>query len=76
MPRWRWPARWPTGPTQAMARIKDLCRHAHRDGLEQQLEREAGHMVLAQETDESLEGIGAFLDKRAPDYVKLRQPSH
>ncbi len=60
------------GPTQAMARIKDLCRHAHRDGLENQLEREAGHMVLAQESAESLEGIGAFLDKRPADYVKLR----
>ena len=64
------------GPTQAMARIKDLCRHAHRDGLEAQLEREAGHMVLAQESAESLEGIGAFLDKRPADYVKLRQPPH
>lgn len=61
------------GPTQAMARIKDLCRHAHRDGLEEQLEREAGHMVLAQESAESLEGIGAFLDKRSANYVKLRQ---
>ena len=61
------------GPTQAMARIKNLCRHAHRDGLEAQLEREAGHMVLAQESAESLEGIGAFLDKRPADYVKLRQ---
>lgn len=63
------------GPTQAMARIKDLCRHAHRDGLEEQLEREATHMVLAQESDESLEGIGAFLDKRPTDFVKLRRPA-
>lgn len=61
------------GPTQAMARIKDLCRHAHRDGLAAQLEREASHMVLAQASAESLEGIGAFLDKRPADYVKLRQ---
>jgi enoyl-CoA hydratase/carnithine racemase len=63
------------GPTKAMARIKDLCRHAHRDGLEAQLEREAGHMVLAQESAESLEGIGAFLDKRPADFVKLRRPA-
>ncbi len=63
------------GPTQAMARIKDLCRHAHRNGLEAQLEREAGHMVLAQASAESLEGIGAFLDKRPADCVKLRSPA-
>ena len=29
-------------------------------------------MVRAQETAESREGIGAFLEKRAPDYTKLR----
>ena len=64
-----------SGPAQAMARIKDLCRHAHQHTLEEQLEREAHHMVLAQESTESLEGIGAFLDKRPADFVKLRRPA-
>lgn len=64
-----------SGPAQAMARIKDLCRHAHQHTLEEQLEREAHHMVLAQESAESLEGIGAFLDKRPADFVKLRRPN-
>ena len=63
------------GPAQAMARIKDLCRQAPRNTLEQQLELEAQYMVRSQETNESLEGIGAFLDKRSPDYVKLRRPA-
>lgn len=62
-----------SGPMQAMARIKDLCRQAQYNSIEQQLELEAHFMVRAQESEESREGIGAFLDKRVPDYVKLRQ---
>jgi len=61
------------GPTQAMARIKELCRRASYNTLEQQLELEAQFMVRAQESEESREGIGAFLEKRLPDYVKLRR---
>lgn len=60
------------GPEQAMARIKDLCRQAPRNTLEQQLEREAQYMVRSQETEESREGIGAFLEKRIADFTKLR----
>lgn len=62
-----------SGPMQAMARIKDLCRQAPRNTLDQQLELEAQFMVRAQESEESREGISAFLEKRVPDYVKLRQ---
>lgn len=61
-----------TGPDLAMARIKHLCRMAPRNTLEQQLELEALYMPLSQETAESLEGIGAFLEKRAPDFARLR----
>jgi len=60
------------GPLQAMARIKDLCRQAPRNTLAQQLEVEAQYMVLSQTTEEAREGIAAFLEKRPPDYVKLR----
>ena len=63
-----------SGPEQAMARIKTLCRNAYAQGLEDQLDQEAGFMVLSQATEESREGIGAFLEKRQPDFVKLRQP--
>lgn len=60
------------GPDLAMARIKHLCRVAPRNTLEQQLELEALYMPLSQETEESREGVNAFLQKRAPDYTSLR----
>lgn len=63
-----------SGPKQAMARIKTLCRQASYNTLEQQLDLEAEFMVHAQESEESREGIGAFLEKRAANYVKLRSP--
>ncbi|MBS0290950.1 MAG: enoyl-CoA hydratase/isomerase family protein, partial [Proteobacteria bacterium] len=62
-----------TGPDLAMARIKHLCRVAPRNTLEQQLELEALYMPLSQETEESREGIAAFLEKRAPDFARLRK---
>ncbi|WP_019938268.1 oxepin-CoA hydrolase, alternative type [Bordetella sp. FB-8] len=61
------------GPERAMARIKTLCRAAYANTLTQQLEAEAECMVRSQDTDESREGIGAFLEKRPPDYTKLRR---
>ncbi|WP_338498288.1 oxepin-CoA hydrolase, alternative type [Delftia tsuruhatensis] len=61
-----------TGPGQAMALIKDLCRQAPRNTLEEQLELEAQYMVRSQESEESREGIGAFLEKRSADFTKLR----
>jgi enoyl-CoA hydratase/carnithine racemase len=56
----------------ATARIKALCRVAHSHSLEQQLALEADHMVEAQGSEESREGIAAFLEKRAPDFARLR----
>ncbi|MDR0226765.1 MAG: enoyl-CoA hydratase [Burkholderiaceae bacterium] len=61
-----------TGPDQAMARIKDLCRQAPRNTLEEQLELEAQYMVRSQESEESREGIGSFLEKRVADFTRLR----
>lgn len=65
-------ARLAEGPEQATARIKTLCREAMSNTLDAQLDREAAFMVEAQGTAESAEGIGAFLNKRTPDYVALR----
>lgn len=62
-----------TGPELAMGRIKDLCRQAPHNTLAQQLELEAQYMVHSQATAESFEGIGAFLEKRPPDFTRLRQ---
>ena len=61
-----------TGPMQAMARIKEQCRQAPRNTLEQQLELEARSMVLSLETEESREGMGAFFEKRTADFRRLR----
>ena len=60
------------GPEVATARIKTLCRVAHHHSLEEQLALEADYMVEAQGSEESREGIGAFLEKRAPDFARLR----
>jgi len=60
------------GPELAMARIKTLCRSAHANTLEEQLELEAQFMVQSQETEESREGMGAFLEKRPADFAPLR----
>ena len=62
------------GPDLAMARIKALCRSAYVQTLDEQLEHEAQWMVRSQETEESREGIGAFLEKRQPDFAQLRTP--
>ena len=62
-----------TGPDVAMGRIKALCRSAYTQPLDDQLELEAQLMVQSQATEESREGIGAFLEKRPADFVRLRQ---
>ena len=56
------------GPQLAMARIKHLCRQAPSNSLEAQLEMEAQYMVQSQESEEAREGIGAFLEKRSPQF--------
>jgi len=61
------------GPDLAMAHIKALCRSAYALPLDDQLEQEAQRMVQAQATEESREGIGAFLEKRPADFARLRQ---
>ena len=61
-----------TGPEQSMAAIKALCHAAQHNSLDEQLQLESRYMVAAQVSEESREGIAAFLEKRAPDYAKLR----
>jgi enoyl-CoA hydratase/carnithine racemase len=60
-----------TGPARASARIKTLCANAFSADLDAQMELEAQLMVESQGDDEAAEGIGAFLDKRTPDFVAL-----
>lgn len=62
------------GPQQSMAAIKALCRQAPTNSLDAQLDLEAQYMVQAYVSEESREGISAFLEKRSADFSKLRQP--
>lgn len=63
------------GPHQAMAAIKALCLQAPHQSVDAQMAMEATLMAQAQGSEESREGIAAFLEKRPADFVKLRQPT-
>lgn len=56
------------GPSQTMARIKALSHSAYQNSLDQQLDAEARLMAVSLGDSEAIEGITAFLEKRAPDY--------
>jgi hypothetical protein len=55
-----------TGPDQAMALIKDLCRQAPRNTLEQQLELEAQHMVRSRAAKSPVKALPPFSKSAAP----------
>lgn len=58
------------GATQAMARIKRELEAAHTHSIEQQLEMERGLFVEALHGAEAGEGLGAFLEKRKPQFSR------
>lgn len=60
------------GPVRALGGIKNLCWESQSNTLEQQLELEARTMAEALGSEEGREGIDAFLEKRKPDFAKLR----
>ncbi len=60
------------GPEQAMARCKALVGAAQSNDLETQLDLEAQSMAEALGAAEASEGIAAFLEKRSPDFRRLR----
>jgi len=68
-----WARELSAGPARSMARVKSLCRAAQENSLDAQLDMEEGLMIASQTDPESIEGIGAFLDKRPADYAKLRR---
>lgn len=66
---WRAAAqRFAEGPTQAYALTKQLLYSAAEVPLEDQLEAEILGQSAAGKTDDHLEGVKAFLGKRAPKY--------
>ncbi|WP_017928481.1 oxepin-CoA hydrolase, alternative type [Limimaricola hongkongensis] len=60
------------GPSATQGTIKALVNSAATQDVFTQLDAERDAMARAQGSPEATEGIGAFLDKRAPDFEKLR----
>ncbi len=61
------------GPREAQVRIKRLALAAREVPFETQLEAERDSMARAQGGPEAQEGIAAFLEKRRPDFGRLRK---
>lgn len=61
------------GPARAIGRIKQLSHGAYARPLSEQLDAEAQAMIESQGDEESGEGITAFLEKRTPEFFRLRQ---
>ena len=62
------------GPTHAYARTKALIESSVGQLLDAQLTREAESFAACAATDEFVEGIRAFLEKRPPNFSEARQP--
>lgn len=60
------------GPGATQRTIKALLHRAGAATLDAQLDAERDAMARAQGSAEAAEGIGAFLDKRSPDFTRLR----
>jgi 2-(1,2-epoxy-1,2-dihydrophenyl)acetyl-CoA isomerase len=58
-----------SGPTRALGLTKALLRGAHDAGWAAQGEREAAAMAACVATSDHLEGVTAFLEKRAPRFT-------
>lgn len=61
------------GPARAMTRIKELTHLGQTNSLEEQLDCEASRMSSSLADAEAKEGTSAFLEKRPPDFAKLRE---
>ena len=61
-------ARLAAGPTRAHGGIKRLMATATQESLETQMERESMQIAELSMSADSLEGVRAFLDKRAPAF--------
>ncbi len=61
-------ARLAAGPTAAYARTKALIQETLGDAFEAQLRREAENFAACAATEDFVEGVRAFLDKRGPNF--------
>ena len=62
-------AEWAARPTLAVGRTKQLFEHAFAASLEEQLALEAELQQASVGTADFREGVGAFLEKRAPTFT-------
>jgi 2-(1,2-epoxy-1,2-dihydrophenyl)acetyl-CoA isomerase len=62
------------GPTHAYARTKALLQATFGDGFDAQLRRETESFAACAATEEFVEGVRAFLEKRRPDFLGLDLP--
>jgi 2-(1,2-epoxy-1,2-dihydrophenyl)acetyl-CoA isomerase len=68
-PTWRsFAGELATGPTQAYALTKSLASSAAERGLDEQLDLEVAAQRAAGKTEDHLEGVNAFLEKRPPRF--------
>jgi 2-(1,2-epoxy-1,2-dihydrophenyl)acetyl-CoA isomerase len=67
-------ARLAQGPSHALGRTKALLQATLGDAFDAQLRRETESFAACAATDEFVEGVRAFLDKRRPDFSRKRQP--
>ena len=55
-------------PTKSIGLIKDLLRNSYNNSLDEQLDLEKKHQVIASNSMDNNEGINAFFEKRIPVY--------
>lgn len=62
-------AKYAEGPTQSYGYVKLLLQNAQSANLEHMLELEAEYQQLAGESHDYSEGVKAFIEKRAPEFL-------
>lgn len=60
--------RFASGPTRAYGGIKETMLRARTQGLESQMEDEAQTLAAISRSDDTWEGVSAFIEKRAPKF--------
>ena len=60
------------GATDALGSIRSLLHYSCEAGLERQLELELAAISAASVSAEAQEGIAAFVDRRGPDFERIR----
>lgn len=57
------------GPTKAFGAVKQLLQCTYSNGLETQLDKEAQLIASMSKSNDGIEGVSAFIEKRAPNYT-------